>query len=379
MHDNLQEGQNTGVLVMAPRPSDFKAGGESGISFETRLQDGNWNVHRPFVEKQKFGIWETNACVTFSDLNCIETQIRWMLANNKIPPDHLKMLQEAGYLQDYGNGLEVNLSDRFTAKMSGTTKDGNTLQAVVDSVRNDGAAAQGSWDYTQDQGTTFKTWDTFWADFYVTPTPDVIAKAKLFLQVFDIAYEWVYIINSPLFPNSPLSYIKKHLQHAPIQVLTAVGSDWNTGNPLAACGCQVAHATMVYNVDDLNQFQIMDHYAPFQKTFSSNYCIPYALKIVVTPKVSLPAPMKPGFTINKTLTFGMRDPQVQNLQDILKYLGYFKLANTTDYYGSYTQQAVYAFQKAANVPNSWGDWVLNPQRQVGPLTRTALQNTLNSQ
>lgn len=372
-----EKNQNTGVIFLPPQPSDFKAGGETGITFETRLQDGDWTRFLPVGEKQKFGIWETNACVTFSALNCVEAQIRWMLANNKIPPSALQSLKDAGYLQDYGNGLEVNLSDRFTAKMSGTTKDGNSLQNVADSLHNQGGAPQVSWDYTQEQGATFSSWDAFWADFYANPTPDVIAKAKLFSQVFDVAYEWVYITGSALFPNSAESYIKKHLQHAPVQVLTAVGADWNNTSVLENVGCNIQHATMVYNVDGLAQFDFMDHYVPFEKVFASTYCIPYAFKIVVTPRVEAPVPAKPSFTINKTLTFGMKDPQIQNLQEILKYLGYFKLANTTDYYGTYTQQAVYAFQKASNVPTPWGDWVLNPARQVGPLTINALKNALS--
>ncbi|MBP7176164.1 MAG: C40 family peptidase [Thermoclostridium sp.] len=50
------------------------------------------------------------------------------------------------------------------------------------------------------------------------------------------------------------------------------------------------------------------------------------------------------YTEQKTLYYGMRSYEVQNLQKDLQYLGYFTQPTTTTYFGSITQYAVRAFQ-----------------------------------
>jgi len=367
-NESLQPEQNTGVIIQEPRPSDFMAGAESGLGFEVRVKGGNWTKFLPLRERQKF-TWETNSCVTFSDLNTIETGINWLIANNKISALNMKRLKNEGFIVDG----QINLSDRFTAYMSKTTKAGNNLQAVVDSVKNDGACPQATWDYTQEQGAKHKTWDSFWKDYYQDPTAEAKVKALVFKSIFDIGYEWVFITGSPLFDDVKKS-LKKHLEHAPIQIITKVGKNWNGSDTVKNPGCGTGHGTMAYRQEDLTY--ILDHYNPFEKTLAADYCIPYAMKITVNEKTTPVAPPKPVCTINKPLKFGMRDPQVKNLQDVLKYLGFFTFKETTDYYGWWTQQAVYEFQKAKKIPTPWGDWAQNPERQVGTLTIFELKKSL---
>lgn len=77
---------------------------------------------------------------------------------------------------------------------------------------------------------------------------------------------------------------------------------------------------------------------------------------------------KPEFKLTKTLRFGMRDPEVVNLQDILRHLGHFPVnSNSTGYFGSVTTKAVKDFQKKEGLVE---DGV------VGPNTRSAIKNRL---
>lgn len=59
----------------------------------------------------------------------------------------------------------------------------------------------------------------------------------------------------------------------------------------------------------------------------------------------LPEPFKPQFLLTKTLKFGMTDPEVKNLQDILKYLGFYSTTSvSTGFFGSVTLKSVKKFQ-----------------------------------
>ena len=94
---------NRGVLL-GQRDTDWVAG---VIPFEEINPSGNWTPHLPPGEWQTNHVVDTMACVTFSALNSIETQIKFL------------------------TGQSINYSDRFTAKMSGTTPQGNWLYKVA--------------------------------------------------------------------------------------------------------------------------------------------------------------------------------------------------------------------------------------------------------
>ncbi|MFA7662639.1 MAG: peptidoglycan-binding domain-containing protein, partial [Patescibacteria group bacterium] len=74
--------------------------------------------------------------------------------------------------------------------------------------------------------------------------------------------------------------------------------------------------------------------------------------------------VKPKYTFNKNLAFGMTDPDVKALQDILKYEGLMATnIESTSYYGSITRASVVAFQTKYGI---------DPLGMVGPQTRAKL-------
>ena len=127
--------ENTGVFLREQH-SDFLLG---AISYEEVCED--WTPFLPKGEKQHGLYFDTMACVTFSALNIIEIQLNFMVANSLMSEESVKFFSDEGYLL---NG-QFNFSDRFTAKMSGTTKDGNYLQKVWDSIRNHGLLSEKDW------------------------------------------------------------------------------------------------------------------------------------------------------------------------------------------------------------------------------------------
>jgi hypothetical protein len=206
---------NTGVIT-GRRPEDWLGG---TIPYEART-NGDWRTLLPVGEKQK-NPTETMSCVTHSALSSIEMQ-------------HIQQ-----------TGKELNFSDRFTAKMSGTTKEGNWLYKVADSIRNDGVVWQ----------TDYQTPSTYtWEQYYQDIPQDVKAKA---FKV-GIAYEWVF--------KKDFAY---HLKHAPLQITIP--------DPYPN------HAVvLVHTQGDTGYY--FDSYSPFLKTIKMSQISDAALKIVYNAK-----------------------------------------------------------------------------------------------
>ena len=165
---------NFGVIE-GKRATDWVGG---TIPYEIRNPSGDWSPYLPPGEWQKNHLFDTFACVTFSALNSLETQYRFL------------------------TGTHREFADRFTAKMSDTIPNvGNTLWKVGDSVRGDGLLDEIDWSapLNYDEAT------------YYSPIPqDKKDKAKEFLKEWSVVYEWV--------DTDKVSLIR-HLKHSPLQVV----------------------------------------------------------------------------------------------------------------------------------------------------------------
>lgn len=252
---------NTGFIETPIRGTDWICGANTGISFQEMNHMGDWTVFLPSEERQSSIYFDSMACVTFSALNSIESQIRAHLAYQRLSTKTIWTLRDLGYFNDR---LEFNLSDRFTAKMSGTTHLGNSIQCVWDSIRKDGVVPEGDYGYYSNL-----TWD----DYYCDVPQNLKDKGRKFLDLFDIKYEWL---------SCDLGTFQKQLFQAPIQVAAPTCSGWNTDVPINKCSLKPNHATMVYRVG--NTIHDFDTYSPFRKELVLDYPIFYALKGVVIPK-----------------------------------------------------------------------------------------------
>jgi len=181
-----------------------------------------------------------------------------------IPDNVLNELKGLGYLDT--NGL-FNFSDRFIAKMSGTTPSGNSCPNVWNAIRHYGMIAEADWP---------SVWST-WGVYYQGIPQTLKDKALKFLQYFDVQYE--YIVNGG---HLDLTTAKYHLKQAPIQIATATCSGWSTSPVIQACNEPIAHATCLFGAD--TTFWDFDSYDPFKKQLSGTYIIPIAMKGLIVPK-----------------------------------------------------------------------------------------------
>lgn len=258
----LPEGTNTGVIIVAPKPGDYVAGGYTGIPYLERVLD--WRPYLPAGERQRKR-FDTMACVTFSAMNILEMQLNWMLATGLIPHAALGFFTFNGYIV---NG-KFELSDRFIAKLSGTTTEGNTLINVWTAVDDYGLIPESRLPFTETMTR---------AEYYEPISQELLALGEESKKYIEVLYEWV--ARNPT--ESTRAHLTKHLKQAPLQLVSKVCAGWNKDNPVKACGPGNGHATTLVHRDDLHR--IFDHYEPFNKNLANDYGIPYVMKGVITFK-----------------------------------------------------------------------------------------------
>lgn len=148
---------NTG-LIPEISESAWIAGPSYNIPYKVVNESADWRGFDVEHEKQKDPL-ETMSCVTFSLLNNIEIQHKF-------------------------NGIDINLADKFTAKISGTTNKGNTFERVADSCR---LSSQGSIGAVFEDVWPNKPKAQTWEEYYKTIPQDVLQKAFK----IDFNYEFV--------------------------------------------------------------------------------------------------------------------------------------------------------------------------------------------
>jgi len=218
---------NRGVLL-GQRETDYIAGQATFISYEARNPSGDWRAFLPPGEWQVDGGVDSMSCVSYSALNAIEAQEKFL------------------------TGEQPEYSDRWTAKMSGTMPIGNYLYKVGDSIRKDGLVLESEYP-DPPSGYTFAEYHKDIPEPLLT---ELKTKGQAWLKKWDFKYEFV-----PADKESML----KHIKQAPLQIVIP------------------GHAVMNFlcEQDIVNYF---DSYQPFEKTTPYSN-IQAALKPLLTKKI----------------------------------------------------------------------------------------------
>lgn len=199
-------------------PRLWRFGSLSGLSKNPLRPDRDWSQFLPVIEYQNLGGFDRLACVTYSALNCLET------------------------LHKAKTGEELNRSDRFTAKLSGTTRYGNDFESVAKSIsKTDGTVPEDAWP------DVLTSWEDYYAD-----VPEAIKEiGQKFLERWKVSYEYV-----PTDPDS----LWEALQCAPIQVcLYAYGPTEN--GLVQRVETKANHAVMLMRAEYGKWWEVFDHYS----------------------------------------------------------------------------------------------------------------------
>ena len=235
---------DTGLILVKPREEDYQFGSILSGIFNNKVlaPNSDWQRFLPPTERQSKRILDTMGCVTFSALNILETLIK------------------ARYVKD------INFSDRFTAKLSGTTRVGNYAVKVGDSIRKDGLVREERWPFEENLS---------WDEYYKAIPEEVVRLGKNL--GYEVKYEWVKF--------TPKSIIKA-LKYAPLQVAVKAWYRKSNGQYYAPSGPRYNHMTMLKAGFNKVKWQVFDSYDPFIKDLEWNYDFySWALKYEIKKKL----------------------------------------------------------------------------------------------
>lgn len=210
-----------------------------------------WDL--PENETQHSVYMDTMACVTFASMNAYETLMNATLETNP----HKDWLIEKGYVV---NG-KLNFSDRFIAVLSGTTRQGNTGQKVLQTIRENGLIPESMHPYPRTQRTPVFDWDDYYNPELITQEMKDLGQE--FLSRFETQY--FYTWQPEVAVNS-----------SPVIVFGATNCTGKT-----TCDLTYANHAMLYYTNELKDgfMPLYDSYlndGNFIRLMPPNYKFPYA-------------------------------------------------------------------------------------------------------
>lgn len=244
----MNENVNYGLIEENPDVRDWFASGITGVSDKkVLLENGDWRPFKPTVTEYQAGVYfDTLACVTFSALNNIEILAKYL-------------------------GIEMNRSERFNAKLSGTTKNGNSLRNVAISIAvNHGTVDESEWPFPRRQMNPVFDWD----DYYSEVPQELVDKGLSWLKEYNVKYEWV---------NVDRDSIKNALKYGPLQVgVYAWPKPGTDGLYTDGGNNRRNHAvTLLHAGDDF--YTILDHYDNVEKKLVPTYDFKWAMQFTLIP------------------------------------------------------------------------------------------------
>jgi len=252
--------KNYGVLL-GERPGDYRAGAKVGaLPYIIRNESGDWEPKLPLEENQSNDGGDSMSCVTFAELNEIETQE--------------KSLAE----------VEPNYSDRWIAKMAETAREGAYLYQIADAIRKYGLVKESSYPAPPLPW----TWDEYHKEIPEPLLSQLKAEGQRWLEKWDVKYESIDFNKESLM---------RHLKMAPLAVVIP------------------GHAILNFRTT-AQVIHYFDTYPPYKKTTPG---VIQAMKVMLYPKEQALDPD----TLLVDLKFGDKGSQVLRLKRALTRLGWF--------------------------------------------------------
>lgn len=154
--------------------TDWKFGSSSKTCIAL-IPENEREQYLPSGERQNIGS-EKMDCATRGPINILETKFTYLYRNNKLSP------RSKEFLNQYVIEGSVRFSDRFIAKLSGTTTEGNSMKAPIDAIHRFGLIPK-------DILPQVDTWDEYYSDGAITRY--MMNLGEEFNKYFTINYEEV--------------------------------------------------------------------------------------------------------------------------------------------------------------------------------------------
>ena len=226
-----------GLIIEPEDERDFIFGANTVDKVVLR-EDGQWLNFLPEDELQRGRRVETMGCTGYALLNVLEmvAKLKW--------------------------GKQWNKSDRFTNKMSGTGRNGNSLSRVLESVRKyHGVVKEVNWPWSRDNFT--------WNDYYSGIPLDIQDIGTEWLENYGISYERV-TYNKQLLMES--------LKYSPLYV---AGYAWYQRKGLYQSYSTANHAFTIVGYVEGSHWLAYDSYSPHIKKLAWDFYIPWAYVVTL--------------------------------------------------------------------------------------------------
>ena len=231
---------------------------------------GDWFNVKITGEVQSFRLFDAMSCVSGAETNSEEKQIE-NFRENGVRIDGVEYIIDEDKIKDWldENG-RVNLSERFLARTSGTTKTGNNPMKVLDTRDDYGLPPESMWPLKPFIENAFN-----WNEYYKTIPQAVVDKAKIWEEYFKTRYERITDVSHENF--------RFVLKQCPIFWATATCSGWQTSPIVQSCTGTPNHMTICEGLEWLKYKWDYDTYNPFDKKLAWNYPVYYPYKFIVQP------------------------------------------------------------------------------------------------
>ena len=184
--------------------------------------------------------------------------------------------------------VEPNYSERYNATLSVTTREGNSIQKVIESIRKDYGVINEELLLFED---TIDTWEKFYA-----PIPEqLILTGKSWLKEFSLGHEWIF---TPDIKNK-IDRLKTALQFSPVGVSVLAWAYEVNGNEKIYTkekGETDNHWVVCYGYEENRFWRIFDTYDNTRKKLEWSYDFGYAKRFVLN---RIPQPVPPLSPIEK--------------------------------------------------------------------------------
>lgn len=234
-------------------PVDFVAGDFSPLVWKSRVTEagGFWLPFIPTYEVQNNNGVDKMNCTAMATDNVIETDIKER------------------------ENIEINVSDRFVAKASGNTKDGNYIQYPIETIMKVGFVMEDV--YPEEYQIKPPTWD----EYYKNITPELFKKALVVLDKYEFNREFVY-------PTNDKDKLYQLLHEAPLKATVCYASSSDPDDILNPNG-KHNHDVAIVSAKYGEYFVIYDSYAwlrglPTLKRYAWNYQFGAVMRIHVQLK-----------------------------------------------------------------------------------------------
>lgn len=244
-----------GFRDVKERKTDWKHGLGFGIEKTVLFPKKNPDAYRSKGERQRReNSEETMACTNYAscnDLEIIMNRMKEMVKNGEANDVIKSLVKIFEYFELYDENGEANLSDKFQAIVSGTSRRGNNFNNNCDAFRKYGIIAE-KFCPTPEKYT--------WDEYYAKPSQLAYDKGKEFLEYVEINHEWCY----PAVDND-------HLLYSPSTTSVYAGGDWNSETVHYKPAYPHNHAVVRDGMEQGKYDKIFDSYPPFNKKTSWDY------------------------------------------------------------------------------------------------------------